>query len=190
VIRLDDVAKSFDGRAVLDGLNLQVDGLLLLEGPNGSGKTTVLNLVLGLLSPDAGRVEGNRRSKAAVFQENRLLGHLSALANVRVAQPRRVSNAEIEAELAAVGLDEESFAKPAAKLSGGQQRRVAIVRAMLAEAEIVTLDEPFTGIDAESVDQVAAYLLHRVIGKDAILVTHEPVDLSRFQPPPARFRLG
>ncbi len=79
--------------------------------------------------------------------------------------------------LRTLGLDEQTQAKPADTLSGGQKRRVALARALLAEADLVALDEPFTGLD-ESARRTAAQVILRCLeGRTLLLITHRPEDL-------------
>lgn len=183
MIVVEEVSKSFGPLRVLEGLSLTVPdgGTTVLMGANGSGKTTLLKLVLGLLTPDAGSirgVEGRRRS--AVFQEDRLVEHVTAVANVRLVMPHRVENSTICGELARAGLPDEAMVRPVIQLSGGQRRRVAIVRAMMAEADIVCLDEPFEGLDAATRPAMLDYVLERTSGRDVLLITHDAAEAARF----------
>ena len=99
---------------------------------------------MGLEAPDGGRVcipEGTRFS--AVFQEDRLLNRLTAAGNVRLAA--RVPAAQAEKLLLALGIPAESLSQPVSAFSGGMMRRVALCRALLAEYDVLTLDEPYKG---------------------------------------------
>ncbi|MCL2783342.1 MAG: ATP-binding cassette domain-containing protein, partial [Propionibacteriaceae bacterium] len=156
MITFDDVSKAFDGRPVLAHLSCQVPSgaVLRVEGPNGAGKSTLLKIVLGLVNPDSGVVDGVAgRRVAAVFQEDRLCPWLSAIGNLRLVVPS-MTRPDAEAALASWGLPVEAMTRPVRQLSGGQRRRVAIARALVAPADIVCLDEPFTGIDAASLPDV------------------------------------
>jgi len=182
VIRLDDVCKAYDGRPVLDHVNLTVPdgGVVRVAGANGAGKSTLLKIVLGLVAPDSGAVEGVAgRRVAAVFQEDRLCPWLSAIGNLRLVEPN-LTRADAEAELARFGLPAEAMARPVRELSGGQRRRVAITRAVVADADVVCLDEPFTGIDAESLADVIESLRDRLRGRDVLLVTHDDAQAAAF----------
>jgi len=182
VIRLDDVCKAYDGRPVLDHVDLTVPdgGVVRVAGANGAGKSTLLKIVLGLVAPDSGAVEGVAgRRVAAVFQEDRLCPWLSAIGNLRLVEPN-LTRADAEAELARFGLPAEAMARPVRELSGGQRRRVAITRAVVADADVVCLDEPFTGIDAESLADVIESLRDRLRGRDVLLVTHDDAQAAAF----------
>ena len=182
-VRLRGVTRRFGDHVVLDGLDLdlpsgRVTGLM---GPNGSGKTTVGRLLLGLDAPDAGAVEGlDGRPRSAVFQEDRLCPQLSAVENVRLVLARGADRAAVVDALAAVGLDDAAVHAPVRELSGGQRRRVAIVRAVLADADLVVLDEPFTGLDQAVKPVTMAWVRDRCAGRTVLLVTHDEREATWF----------
>lgn len=183
MIALRDVSVAFGTRTVLDHVSATVPdgGVLRLVGANGVGKSTLLRVVLGLVRPRTGTVTGTRgRRLAAVFQDDRLLEHLTAAGNLRVAVRRRVSDADIRGELAGVGLPPDAASARVCELSGGQRRRVAIARALLADADVVCLDEPFTGIDRASVADLVAHVVARTRGRDVLLVTHDDAEAAPF----------
>lgn len=179
-IDLVNLSKSFDGHNVLSGLTYSFpDGrTTCIVGPSGCGKTTLLNLILGLLSPDGGEIRGVPHGRiAAVFQEDRLIPHLSALRNVKSVLGRRTSEAEILRALDAVGLG-GSAQQPVRELSGGMQRRVALVRALLADSPLVVMDEPFKGLDAETRASAIRFALQQLDGRTALVVTHDPAEAA------------
>ncbi len=192
VIALHDVTVRYGENVVLDRVSLELPTgtTTALTGPNGVGKTTTVRVLLGLVRPSSGRVAGlHECTRAAAFQEDRLCEHLSAAANVRLVLPR-AAEAGVEDGLRAVGLDEAAWHVPVRTLSGGQRRRVALVRALLPPADLVVLDEPFVGIDAASRDAVLAWTRDRLAGRTALVVTHDPTEaaalgatLVRLDPP-------
>ncbi|BDO43048.1 ATP-binding cassette domain-containing protein [Cellulomonas sp. NTE-D12] len=182
-IGLRGVTRRFGDHVVLDGLDLSLapGGVTALMGPNGSGKTTVGRLLLGLDRPDGGAVEGvGGRPRSAVFQEDRLCPQLSAVDNVRLVLGRGADRGAVLEALAAVGLDDAAVHAPVRELSGGQRRRVAIVRAVLADAELVVLDEPFTGLDQAVKPVTMGWVRDRCAGRTVLLVTHDEREAAWF----------
>ena len=177
-IELRNLSKSFDGRAVLSGLNHRfADGrITCIVGPSGCGKTTLLNLLLGLTVPDSGEILGLPKNRiATVFQEDRLIEHISALANIRIVLRRGYPTEDILRAMKAVGLEDAAL-QPVRELSGGMKRRVALVRALLAESDLVLMDEPFKGLDAATRETVILFARPLLAGRTALIVTHDPAE--------------
>lgn len=143
-------------------------------GPSGCGKTTLLRLIAGLEAPESGEVVGAGRL-AFLFQEDRLIPHLSARKNVALVLTGREADARAEAALEALGLA-DSMNKPVRELSGGMARRVAIARAVLYESELLLLDEPFQGLDEQTRIQAAAWVRAQTAGRTVLVVTHDRQD--------------
>ncbi len=177
MIALDGITKSYGEKRVLSGVTLVVPAgeVTALTGRSGSGKTTLARILLGLERPDGGRVECPRSiRRAAVFQEDRLIEHMSALDNLRLVG---VPESEARAHLEALGLAADGDTR-ALRLSGGMRRRVALARALAAKADLIVLDEPFTGLDGEARRQAAAHFL-KTRGRAAVLViSHDAEDLA------------
>ena len=187
MLALRAVSKRFGEHTVLDGLSFELasGSVTALMGANGSGKTTVGRLLLGLVEPDSGSLEGTAgRRRAAVFQEDRLVAHLDAVENVRLSLPRGRRLAVTE-HLERVGLTGKSLSSPVRELSGGQRRRVAIVRALASGAELLVLDEPFTGIDEEAKGLVMNYVRAEA-PPSTLLITHELCEARWFGAEPIR----
>ena len=167
---VNHLTKKFGPKTVLQDFSLTVNGPLVLMGPSGCGKTTLLRILMGLETADEGAVQAPVRV-AAVFQENRLCPQLTAVANITLPGG---SAARAEAELRALGFGDAELALPSARLSGGQMRRAALLRALLCPgADTLLLDEPFTGMDADLAARAAAAVVRLTAGRDAILVTHD-----------------
>jgi NitT/TauT family transport system ATP-binding protein len=187
VIVLTGVSKAFGSRGVLRDLSLTLvpGSVTAVLGVNGSGKTTLGRLVLGLEAPSAGtitRPPGLRGS--AVFQDDRLVEHLSAVGNVRLVLPRSVARDEpsvVVDALRAVGLSSPSLRAPVRTLSGGQRRRVALVRGVLAPADVLVLDEPFTGLDTDAKDMAITWVRDHLDERATLLITHDPAEATAFE---------
>lgn len=171
-IVIQDLCKRFGRRTVLDHFSWTVDRPMVLMGPSGCGKTTLLRILLGLETQDSGTVTGVD-TPAAVFQEDRLCPQLTAADNLVLAG-HGLTLQDARTELRALGFAGSDLALPAARLSGGQKRRVALLRALLCrDARTLLMDEPFTGMDAELVAQAAAVTVRLTADRPAILVTHD-----------------
>lgn len=175
----------FGDQVVLDGLDLDLPpGVTAVMGPNGSGKTTLARVLLGLIDPDDGVVDGlDGARRAAAFQEDRLCRQLTAVRNVRLVMDRATPAQLVVDELRRVGLDGDSLTKPVRDLSGGQRRRVAIVRAVLPPADLVVLDEPFKGLDTDAKAQVLPYVREHCAGRTVLLITHDRAEAEWFDAP-------
>lgn len=174
-IKLEHINKKFGERIVLKDFSAEFKDncITCLMGPSGVGKTTVLNIVLGLLKPDSGNVLGlDNRKISVVFQEDRLLNWLNAIDNVAFVGNEPVTEDKIIALLNELGL-KDSLYDSINKLSGGMKRRVAIARALINNAEILILDEPFKGLDEDTKENVMSIVKQYSKEKCVILVTHD-----------------
>jgi putative ABC transport system ATP-binding protein len=201
LVEIRDVHKSFQRDAqridVFTGIDLDVEpgSFLALMGPSGSGKSTLLNLIAGLDRPTQGtvRVAGaevstmsagelapwRARHLGFVFQQLNLLPVLTAAQNVELplmlTRLSRTERAErVRIALGVVGLADRMDHFPR-QLSGGQEQRTAIARAIVADPTLVLLDEPTGQLDAKSSAEVLALLqrLNAEFGKTIIIVTHD-----------------
>ena len=176
-VTINHLFKSFGEHTVLNDFNscIPAGQVTLLTAPSGKGKTTLLRILMGLEKADSGEISGLEGLKqSVVFQEDRLCENLSAFSNIKLASPQ-LKNEMIEEALAKVGLAEYALS-PISKFSGGMKRRVAILRALLADYDILFLDEPFKGLDAETKALVMSDVKQRSQGKTVILVTHDPTE--------------
>ena len=202
LVRVRDVHKHFTRGSeridVLKGVNLQIPkgDFLALMGPSGSGKTTLLNLIGGLDSPTGGAVEvngvpvsalsGSQLSKwraqniGFVFQLYNLLPVLTAERNVEL--PLLLTNLgrtqrlnHVHTALKLVGLGDRMRHKPR-ELSGGQEQRVGIARAIVTDPTLLLCDEPTGDLDRKSGDEILDLLqaLNKQHGKTIVMVTHDP----------------
>ena len=174
MLTVEHLTKQFGAKTLFRDLSLTVDGPAVLWAPSGWGKTTLLRILMGLDTPTAGRVRGVGRA-AAVFQEDRLCPQLTALQNVTLVLPgsEKQYKEQIEEDFQQLGMDAAALALPAARLSGGQKRRTALLRALWAPSDTLLLDEPFTGMDPDTLSAAAALLRRRCTEKPVLLATHD-----------------
>ncbi|WP_026614654.1 ABC transporter ATP-binding protein [Ensifer aridi] len=201
-IALKNVRKSYkigiEPIPIFSGLDLTIprSDFVAVMGPSGSGKSTLLNMLAGIDLPDAGelRIGGNRLDRMGetarsawrahnmgiVFQFYNLLPMLNAAENVELplllkplsARERRVRVGKV---LDLVGLSGREKQYPA-MMSGGQQQRIGIARAIVADPELLLCDEPTGDLDRKSADEILDMLrfLNRELGKTVVMVTHDP----------------
>ena len=198
-VRIEGLSKSFDGRVVLDDVDLDVQSgrIVSIIGQSGGGKTTLLRCVNLLERPDRAQMEISgeqvfagerlvcrdlarlRRTVGMVFQRFNLFPHLTAAENVMLAQMKSARVREDEAARTAVrllrrvGLGHRATAHPE-QMSGGEQQRVAIARALALKPTVLLFDEPTSSLDPESTGEVLRVM--RELAEDGmtmLLVTHE-----------------
>lgn len=166
---VNNVYKSYGEQAVLENISdtFERGKIYYLNSPSGSGKTTLLRILCGLEKPDSGKIEGVKKF-SMVFQEDRLCEEYSAIQNVALVTGRECQAQKALSKL----LDKDALSKPCSQLSGGMKRRVALVRAMEAESDAVLLDEPFTGMDAETKRIAEDYIRQRQGDRILIIASH------------------
>lgn len=174
-----NLCKSFGGQAVLRDLSFTAGpGITCVMAPSGSGKTTLLRGLLGLERPDSGTVEGLAGKRiSAVFQEDRLLEHLSAGGNLRFVLGREYDPKAARALLDRLALP-DTGTQPVREFSGGMKRRLALARALLVPFDALLLDEPFTGLDQANRDRAQAAIRETAGDRPVLLVTHDPADAA------------
>ena len=173
-LEISHLTKRFGEKTLFEDLNLTLTAPAVLWAPSGWGKTTLLRILMGLEPPTSGAVQGVGKV-SAVFQEDRLCPQLTAVENVALVLPGAEIQykTQIEADFQQLGLDNAALALPARKLSGGQKRRAALLRALWAESDTLLLDEPFTGMDPETMKKAAAFLKARCLNRNVLLATHD-----------------
>jgi phospholipid/cholesterol/gamma-HCH transport system ATP-binding protein len=199
VLELKDVVKSYGDRRILDGVSFGVrkGETKIIIGASGSGKSTILKLVMGLEKPDEGQIFVNgeeitqlkerdmvriRQHMGMVFQESALFDSLSVRENVAY-RLYEVDTDENEIEqrvrkgLGFVGL-EDAIDKTPAELSGGMKRRVALARALIGEPEIILYDEPTAGLDPVTSRKINELIiaLRDINNVTGVFVTHRMRD--------------
>ena len=190
MLQLKNINKRFGSKTVAQDINLNVEAgeILAVLGRSGCGKSTLLKTIVGLVRPDSGEVWLNgdnitdmpseKRNISLMFQDYALLPHLSALDNVGFGlKMRRLPKAEIEEQsmqaLRDIGLEHEAQRKPES-LSGGEQQRLALARALITRPSLLLLDEAFSSLDTHLRHHLRTLTAERIRSQNipAILVTH------------------
>ncbi|HKC16763.1 MAG TPA: ABC transporter ATP-binding protein [Steroidobacteraceae bacterium] len=203
VVEVSGVRYAIDGRRIFDNLSLQArhGEITAVLGPSGTGKTTLLRLLMGAIRPAAGRVTvfgaqvpalkradlyALRRRVGMLFQNGALMSDLSVFENVafplraHTRLPEPLLRRLVLMKLQAVGLRGAADLAPAA-LSGGMARRVALARAIAMDPELLIYDEPFVGLDPISLGVILRLIqsLNATLGITTIVVTHDVQEISR-----------
>ena len=176
MIEIRDLTVTLGDKHVFDRYSAEIpdEGIVIISGESGIGKTTLLRVLCGLIKPEHGTIVGlSDRKISVVFQEPRLLDHMTALENVALVSDRT----EAERLLDMLNMKEELHVK-ASSLSGGQKQRVSLARAFAFSSDVVLLDEPFTGLDEQN-KRKAAELIRTA--RLAVVVTHDPGDAALLQ---------
>jgi lipopolysaccharide export system ATP-binding protein len=195
VLRVDGLVKSFGRRRVVDGVSFEVNRgeIVGLLGPNGAGKTTCFRMTCGMIEPDQGRVElrdidvtswpmfrrardggmGYLPQESSVFRrlsvQQNLLGIMEMLGMSRKVRRRRCDQLLDRFKISHIRKSRAS------SLSGGERRRLEIARALVSDPEIILLDEPFTGIDPVTIDEIQVIVRQLREQGISILITDHQV---------------
>lgn len=190
MLKVEDIKKKYNGTEVLKGVSLEIeDGdFAVILGASGSGKSTLLGVMSGLEKSDSGRVEYDgtalndlsdkeltlfrKKHVGFVFQQYYLLSHMSVDSNVKLGAELS-GNKNYKDVIAAVGLADKLKSKPF-ELSGGEQQRVCIARALAKKPDILFLDEPTGALDEATGREVLDYIsrLQAEMGFTMVMVTH------------------
>ena len=175
------LSKSFDGKPVFQGLSMDVEEgrVTAILGPSGKGKTTLLRILCGLERQDGGNVEmPPKMGMAVAFQEPRLLAWLTIEENMAYCLGEG-SLLKALASLDELGLEGFSHRLPST-MSGGEQQRVNLARALASDARLLLLDEPFSSIGLGLKGELLPKLRDSLAleGRTVVMVTHSPVDVA------------
>ncbi|HCT64661.1 MAG TPA: ABC transporter [Lachnospiraceae bacterium] len=168
---LYSVTKAFD-KEILNNftINFKEGKTTVLLGASGCGKTTIINLLLGLIKADKGEVVADTMQKiSVVFQEDRLMENITVIENLLAVNINEKQCREI---MNSLGIGETANKYPT-QLSGGMRRRVALGRAIAYQGDIFIMDEPFKGIDVSRKQKVIDEIKKVVKGKICVIITHE-----------------
>ena len=197
MLALTDITINYEGRTILDNASLSVapGEIVSLVGPSGSGKTTLLKVIAGLEQPSQGTViidnklmtgiPTHKRDVGLVFQDNQLFPHLSVFDNIAYSlRIKRVSKAlqieKVNEMLSLIGMENLAH-RDVGQLSGGEAKRIAVARALVADPFILLLDEPLTGLDTELHDRLLDDMgaLLRARQTTVVHVTHDHNEAAR-----------
>ena len=176
MIRINDLSFGYTGQPLIfDGLDLAIDTgeHVYIKGPSGSGKTTLLRLIMGLEKPLKGGITHDAKHIAPVFQEDRLIDSMTAEENIRFGS--RMDTEDIIRDMQIGHLNDKLIGE----LSGGEKRRIAIARALAHCGDILILDEPFNGVDADNIDVCTAAVKKYAGDNTVLMVTHHPEQAER-----------
>jgi len=192
MIKLENINKAFNGRNILENFNLEVKNgeFVSIVGASGSGKTTILNLIGLIDKPDSGNVVINdvtnpntkegmklrRHHYGYIFQNYVLMENETVQENLKISKKYNpdYSDQTVKEVLQWVGLDESCLKQKVFQLSGGEQQRIAIARAMLKRCDLILADEPTGNLDDENKKGIIELFEKlKEMGKTIICVTHD-----------------
>jgi thiamine transport system ATP-binding protein len=196
MLEIDRFSIIYDSSQLFANLSLTIkhQEIVALTGPSGSGKTTLLRCIAGLESISAGVIRLNgqditnqpahQRNIGMVFQDNQLFPHLTVGQNVAYSlkikrTPKKITDNKVREVLSLVGL-KHLIDRTVTNLSGGEAKRVAVARALIAEPQVLLLDEPLTGLDIDLHGRLIEDLgkLLRTRGTTVLHVTHDKAEAS------------
>lgn len=177
-IQINNLTIQYENKTVLKNFSEYISAgeHIALTGSSGIGKTSFINAVMKLINYDGEIIIPNNTYFSTVFQENRLFEGLSVYKNIRMTASDHSAD-NIKQHITLAGLKPEAVVNT---LSGGMKRRVAILRAILAPFDILILDEPFKGLDADTKLVMMNMVKEKISGKTMFLVTHDPSETLFF----------
>ncbi|AJQ93697.1 ATP-binding cassette domain-containing protein [Gynuella sunshinyii] len=164
-------------------VTIETGRLLIIRGPSGVGKTTLLDAIAGFVPVRTGQIRwhgqslehlpARKRPVTSMFQNNNLFSHLTVAENLKIALPH-LSTKEHQQRLADIDLADQ-YHKPSSKLSGGQAQRVALLASVYRPEPVLLLDEPFSALDQGTSRQIQYWLKENIrqLKKTAVLVSHD-----------------
>ena len=181
-IIIKNISKKYNDKVVLDSFNnvFKEKYISFIMGTSGVGKTTLIRILMNLDKVDSGEIIGiNDKKISAVFQENSLCENLSVLSNLKLVC-KNINYLEVEKALDALDLN-DCINKRVRELSGGMKRRVAILRALLYDFDLLIMDEPLNGLDVTTKFKVMDFVISKLENKSAIIITHAMDDIEYFK---------
>ena len=180
-MKIENLSVRFGDKVIFDGFSYTFEnkGMYIINGASGKGKTTLFNAISGVLKPDSGKVDLEGKKVSYMFQEDRLFPDFSVFENVFCVTEQSEEDERLCKEtLGKLGLFGELDSYPK-ELSGGMQRRVALARALVYDADILLLDEAFKGLDEETCKMAIKTVLEYAENK-LVLASAHMLDRSLF----------
>ena len=181
-MKIHDLHFSFADTVVFQGLNLEIDNYrtTAIMAPSGCGKTTLLRLIAGLLSPDKGYIDTENQTVGIMFQEPRLFAQLTVLQNVMLVIKQKHDKKERALELLQAFDVAQAADKYPDELSGGMAKRVSLARVIAYDTDILLLDEPFSALDTQTKQAVMEQVKRFTKDKTIVFITHDQSEAQQF----------
>lgn len=190
MIELNNVLFTYGKKSMRFSFTVEKGDLIIIKGPNGSGKSTLLHLIAGFLTPYSGYIKLNNidvsnfnpgeRPVSILFQENNLFAHLNVITNIYLginnkANVKKSEKIIISKLINSLDLIEIEKKLPT-QLSGGEQKKVALIRCLVRNKSILLLDEPFNSLDSKSERKITNFIIktHTKKKLTTIIVSHDP----------------
>ncbi len=172
-IQINNLKKKYGDKIVFENYTntFDFDGILLIKGVSGLGKTTLMRIIAGLEKADKGEIQKDAKSISFMFQEDRLIPFVSVLKNITAV----CSEEKALKYLKLMGLENEKDNSPLS-LSGGMKRRVSLARALCFDSDLVILDEPFKGLDENLKATICEIIKKESKQRDFIIISHDSED--------------
>lgn len=190
MLKIHNLLLELDGWPLRYNMQIETGEIVAIQGVSGVGKTTLLNLIGGYQTPDAGSIEWNHqtlnclpveeRPVSILFQDHNLFEHISVMENICLGYQGQAPLAAIQDATNYLDVAQHLNKKPAT-LSGGQRQRIALIRTLLRPEPIVLLDEPFAELDPTTREKAAQWCREQAKAseKTVLLVTHQDEDVER-----------
>lgn len=172
-IQLNNLCKYYGDKVIFENYTrtLEFDGIMLIQGKSGLGKTTLMRIIAGLEKADKGEIVKSAEKISFMFQEDRLIPFVTVLKNLTAVCDEKKAMKHLHL----MGLENEKDNSPLS-LSGGMRRRVALARALCFDSELVILDEPFKGLDEALKTEICEIIKEESKKREFIIVSHDSED--------------
>lgn len=172
-IQINNLCKKYGDKIVFESYTstLDFDGILMIKGVSGLGKTTLMRIIAGLEKADKGEILKDKSNISFMFQEDRLIPFVSVIKNLTAVCDKE----KALKYLSLMGLETEKDNSPLS-LSGGMRRRVSLARALCFDSELVILDEPFKGLDEDLKARICEIIKKESEKRDFLIISHDSDD--------------